>query len=271
MSSKKTTSKIQGSTLTDRLPFPPIIERFKDTVERLYRDYSDAKKLPDTPVNLLIGEAEKNDLFYRKVTQDFYSYARRRHHRLPIIQQLEWGVALCQLPATFNEYFMMVEGAARRNFKKATRLGYSFKLIDYNNHLSEIQDIRRSTTTRQGKLPADFVDAEVQPNKNPPPLGNTHGYPTFGVFDSDNVLRAYLNCLIAGELCMIEHLYGHAKYQSDGAVPLLILSVAEHILENYPKVKFYGYGSFYGASTTMRRFKRKFHLLPHHVIWNIDR
>lgn len=271
MSANKTAIKTLGTTLTRVLPSIPVLERFQSTTQRLYKDYSEAKTLPETHINLLINDAAGNSPFYRDVTQAFYDDARRRHHRLPLIRQLEWGVALCEFPATFDEYFMMVEGAARRNFKKATRLGYTFKPINYNDYLKEIQEIRRSTTVRQGKLPEEFLNEEVKPTKNPPTQDTTHCYPTFGVFDSNNELRAYLNCLIAGELCMIEHIYGHAKYQSDGGVPLLIISAAKYILEHHPKVKFYSYGSFYGASVTMRRFKRKFHLLPHHVIWHLDR
>ncbi len=68
---------------------------------------------------------------------------------------------------------------------------------------------------------------------------------------------------------MVEQIYGHAKYQADGVVPLLIIGMAQDIMENHERVKFYGYGSFYGAGITMRRFKRKFGFLPKRVTWRL--
>ena len=54
-------------------------------------------------------------------------------------------------------------------------------------------------------------------------------------------------------------------------VPMLIISLAEYILQHFPTVKYYTYGAFFGAGTTLRRFKRKFLFLPHRVTWVLDR
>jgi hypothetical protein len=80
-------------------------------------------------------------------------------------------------------------------------------------------------------------------------------------------LYAYLGCMIAGEFCGIEQIFGHAKFQGDAVVPLLIVSLAEHLRTAHPRVKFYAYGGYFGAQETMRRFKRKFLFLPHRVDW----
>ena len=48
---------------------------------------------------------------------------------------------------------------------------------------------------------------------------------------------------------------------------LVIVEAARDILENYPGVKYYMYGTTYGASETLRRFKRKFRFVPTKVKW----
>ncbi len=228
--------------------------------------FQEARKIPRIDIHLQFDRSEGNP-YYRNIVREFYRDARKRHRKFPLVRSLEWGVALCELPATFDEYFMMVEGAARRNFKKATRLGYQFGPLDYNNHLDQVTEIWRSTTVRQGEMPEDFLTREAVPHTNPPTLDPTHDYPYFGVFNKDGKLRAYASCLVAGELCMLEHIYGHAGHQSDGYVPMLIMSIGKYILEHYPDVKYYGYGTYFGASKTMKRFKRKFSFLPHRVNW----
>ena len=68
---------------------------------------------------------------------------------------------------------------------------------------------------------------------------------------------------------MLEHVYGHADRQPDGVVPMLIVGIAEHLIRQRPMVKYFCYGTYFGASTTMRRFKRKFLFEPHRVDWQL--
>src|SRR5262249_38502859 len=51
---------------------------------------------------------------------------------------------------------------------------------------------------------------------------------------------------------------------------LLILEVAREIYASYPTVKYYAYGTYFGASESMRRFKRKFLFYPHRVTWKLE-
>jgi hypothetical protein len=212
------------------------------------------------------GNVCGKDAFYERITREFYREAVRRHPKLPLIRRLQYGVALCPLPAGFDEYFMMVEAAARRNFKKAQRNGYDVKRINYNDHLVDIRGIRASTKVRQGVMSAEFLEGKVTPCFNPPPVAMSHDYPYFGTL-KDGCLVAYSGVLVAGELAMIEHIYGHAAYQADGVVPMLIIGMAEYIKKHYPSVRYYGYGSYFGAGETMRRFKRKFCFTPNRVKW----
>ena len=236
------------------------------SVVQFLRDVREMRALPEVRVNLMSAAAAGNDPFYQRLVQDFYRGTRRRHRKFPLVRQYEYGVALCPLPRDFESYFMLIEASARRNYKKSLRSGYVFRRIAYNDFLQDITDIRRSTDVRQGTLPDEFLKKEVRPISDPPSRNRTHDYPYFGIL-KDGRLVAYAGCLVSGEICIIEQIYGHAAHQADGIVPMLIIGMAEHILANCPEVRYYAYGTFFGAGETLRRFKKKFRFLPHRVRW----
>jgi hypothetical protein len=228
-------------------------------------DLRAALNLPCIEIDLMLRAAADSP-FYGRITREFYATSRARHGKFPLIRSLTVGVAVCPMSASRAEYFMAIEATGRRNVKKADRLGYKFERIDFNRYLADIAEIRRSTDTRQGALPQEFLSAEVAPCRNPPAKTHLHDYPYFGVL-KDGKLYAYMGVLIAGELAMIEHIYGHAAYQSDGVVPKMIVDTAGYLMECHPAVKYYGYGSYFGASATLRRFKKKFGFMPCRVKW----
>ena len=226
------------------------------------------RKLPRVTVDLMVRETAGNYPFFERVTRQFYRSSRKRHRKFPLIGVLTHGVAVCELPKSFGEYFMYIEAAGRRNVKKANRNGYDFTRIDYNEYLEDIREIRRSTDQRQGQLSDDFLNGDVSRCENPESKTDVHDYPYFGVL-KDGKLVAYMGLLIAGELAIIEHIYGHAEFQNDGVVPKMIVDTAGYLMEHYHNVKWYGYGSYFGASETLRRFKRKFRFLPYRVRWSL--
>lgn len=221
---------------------------------------------PKLVVNLMFGSVDGKDAFYARVTTDFYREARQRHPKFPLLRRLQYGVALCRLPSKFEEYFRMVESAARRNFKKAERNGYRIQVINFNDYLNDIASIRSSAKVRQGVMSEDYFSDTVQSCMDPPSKTITHDYIHYGVI-KEGKLVAYAGVLVAGELAMVEHILGHAAFQSDGVVPMLIIGMTKCLLENYPSVNYYGYGSYFGSGETMRRFKRKFCFTPHRVKW----
>ena len=115
-------------------------------------------------------------------------------------------------------------------------------------------------------MPRDLLARRAGPHSNPLSLTNVHDYPYFGVM-KDGTLVAYASCLVAGELCELQTIYGHADFLSDGVVPLLIASIGDLLPANYPEVRYFAYGTYFGATETMKRFKRKFLFSPHHVKW----
>ena len=113
-------------------------------------------------------ERSRTIRFIKSLSRTFIVCATRRHSKFPLMRSQTVGVAVCRLPRDFaDEYFMRIEAAARRNVKKARRLGYEFRRIEYNDHLTDVREIRRSANERQGALPDEFVNGEVTPSEQP--------------------------------------------------------------------------------------------------------
>jgi len=235
------------------------------TIKRL----AELWRMPRVAIDLMQHATAGNDPFYREVVQQFYREARQRHPKVPLFRALQVGVSLCRLPASFDEYLARIEPSARRNLKKAARLGCTFQRIDYNDHLTAIKAIRQSAEVRQGKpMPAAYLSDELRPCTDPPSQTNLHDYPYFGVFQ-DGRLLAYASCLVSGELCFLGHILGHAQHLDVGPVPLLIAEIARYQMAHYPHVAYYAYGTHLGATDSMQRFKKKMGFVPHFVTWTL--
>lgn len=224
------------------------------------------RERPSVRISLMLDATEGNDPFYRKMTEDCLVAVNQRHRLFPFWKPMRHGVALQRLSASGDEYFAEIEAAARRNCKKARRNGYVFQRITYNDHLEDMRKIWMSTEVRQGRVPDNIRSGKVEPCNDPPSRNATHDYAYFGVL-KDGVLVAYAGCMIAGEVCMIEQIFGHAEHQPNGVVPLLLFGIVDHLLANHKTVKYFGYGTYFGAGETLKRFKRKFGFRPHIVDW----
>ena len=235
-------------------------------ITKLLADALALLRLPSVSINLMHGATQGNDPFYGDLVGKFHRNTQKRHRKFPLLRQYAHGVALCVMPADFDAYLAALESSARRNFKKSLRNGYTFQRIAFNEFLGDIAEIRRSTDVRQGAMSRDFLEKEVEPCRDPPSRAEVHDYPYFGVV-KDGKLVAYAGCLVAGEAFVIEQIFGHAAYQSDGIVPMLLIGMAEYAFAHCPRVRYYVYGTFFGAGPTLRRFKTKFRFLPHRVKW----
>ena len=242
---------------------------FLERARKIRGFLSEVAKNPQVSIDLMCAGAADNDPFYDRVTREFYRDATRRHPRFPLVRHIEYGFAVCHLGDDFDAYLGRIDASARRNYKKSCRLGYTFGPVDYNAHLDDITEILRSADVRQGRpMPAAFFDGKAEAVRNPPSRSPLHDYPYFGI-TREGKLWAFASCLVAGELCSIQTIYGHSRHQPDGIVPMLIISMAGHMIENHKNVRYYAYGGYYGASETMQRFKKKFHFLPHRVAWKL--
>lgn len=236
-------------------------------LKRLTKLVAEMRALPQLVISLRCAETAGNDHFFEQIVRSFYREATRRHRKFPLVRNYQYGFTACQLSTEFDDYFQSIESAARRNYKKSCRLGYTFERIDCNEHLDDLTAIRRSTRTRQGRpMPESFFSRDTAPINDPSSRSTLHDYPYFGILREGKVY-AFASCLIAGDLCSIETIYGHADHQADGIVPMLIIAMAEYVIRQYPQVKYYSYGTYFGATETMQRFKRKFGFIPHRVRW----
>ena len=235
---------------------------------RLWHAVAEFRRMPVVTVDLMHPATAGNDPFFARVVTDFHRLACSRHPKFPLVRRMTAGVALCPLPPAFDPYLArVIEPAARRNVKKAVREGCTFRRIRFNDHLDGVRAIRQSAAVRQGRaVPAAYLRGDVRPTADPPSRSPLHDYPYFGVFHADQLV-AYAGCLIAGEVCLIEHILGHAAWQDRNVVPLLIVETARHLYEHHPQVRYYAYGTYFGASDTLKRFKRKFGFMPHRVRW----
>jgi hypothetical protein len=234
---------------------------------QLLRDIREASGLPRIRICLMADAAASNDPFYLRCVKQQFREVTRRHPKFPLIRNGEFGMAVCVLPPDHEAYLRSIEGAARRNIKKAQRLGYEFSRIEPNKWLRDLRDIHQSTDVRQGPLPADVL-AGPSEITDPPSNSNIHDYPYFGIVKNGRCV-AYGSCLVAGEIISIGTIFGHADFMADGVVPLLISHIAQYTYENYPTVRYFMYDKYFGAGETARRFKKKFGFLPHRVTWSL--
>jgi hypothetical protein len=232
----------------------------------LAKDVVRVLRLPRVSINLMHAATSDNDPFYADIVKAFWISATRRHRKFPLVGAMTCGVALCRLPATLDQYYRLIEPSGHRNCRKAERLGYRVERMDYNRHIADIRAIRQSTDVRQGRLSAELLSDRIQPCTDPPSRSTTHDYAHYGAM-KDGKLWAYAGCLISGELCMVEHIMGHADRLSDGIVPLLITGIARELYACHPSVRYYAYGTFFGGGQSLRRFKHKFGFVPHRVTW----
>ena len=237
------------------------IKKFVDLIKQI-------REMPHLDVHLKLDKCKTNDDFYSRITQEYYDDATARHPKLPLIKKKKYGFALFKLDNDPESFMKAIESSGRRNYKKAVRNNYTFKRIAFNEHIDDIWDIRKSTTQRQGEMPESFVTQRPKEASIPDSNSNTHDYPYFGVFSEEGKLVAYAGCIVAGDLMEVEHVYGHKAFQKDGVVPMRYISMAMHAVEHFPEAKYYAYGSFLGASDTMKRFKKKFQFKPHNITWH---
>jgi hypothetical protein len=192
------------------------------------------------------------------------------HPKFPLVNRMRYGMAVCDLREIGHDYYGHLDATGKRNIKKAQRLGYRFATFDFNQQLDAVTRIHRSSLIRQGRQVHYRLLEQARPHRNPTSRNHLHDYPYFGVFQGDTLV-AYAACLIAGELCEIQTIYGHAQFHADGVIPLLLSSISDYLGTHHPRVVYYSYGTYYGATPSMKRFKRKFLFKPCCVHWHLGR
>ena len=242
-----------------------------DKISRAWAGFRAAQALPTIQIDLMIDRTASNDPYFARITRDFYAETQKRHPKFPLWKRHSIGVSTFSLDERgYEGYMKSIEASGRRNIKKAARLGYTVERINFNDHLDDISKVRSSTDVRQGEMPDEIKSGIVHRIDNPESNDPHHDYPYFAVLQ-EGKLWAYAGCMVAGEVCMIQHILGHAERLRDSVVPLLVCGIVEYAAEHFPAVKYVTYGTYFGASESMQRFKKKFALTPVNVEWLSDR
>lgn len=238
------------------------------SVNRFLYDLRLVVSLPQVKVHLMRSIALDNDPFFVRMVDRFYKDAMRRHPKFPFIRNLQFGVALSEMPASSEQYMAKIPASGRGNVKKALRNGYVFSKINYNDWLMDIADVQCSTMRRRPNS-ENLLTKEIPAIYDPASRDSRHDYIYFGIIRNGK-LCAYSGYMVSGELLAVGDLFGHNEHMSDGVVPLLLVMTVDYIRRHHPSVRYYMCDKYFGAGETMRRFKVKFNFKPHRVTWVLE-
>jgi hypothetical protein len=150
---------------------------------------------------------------------------------------------------------------ARRRRSRASRLGYEFAEIKRENYSDDIYEINTSTPERQGRPMAAAY--QVRSNYGPLPEYKCprHAVYTYGILKGK--LYAYLWLYQVGDLVMISSILGHADYQNDDIMYLLVTEA----LARHEGIGFYNRHD--GGTEGLRYFKEKLGFKPERIAWKL--
>jgi hypothetical protein len=189
-----------------------------------------------------------------------------RHRRFRIVPAKRWGVALVDLPATFEEY--LAGGSMeylRRQRRRAQKAGFTYERVRPEPHLGEILEINRSAPERQGRvMSGSYLDAD-QVARIFGPVDHVSA-----VLDGKGRIRAYAQVPDIGDAFVYSRLLGHAEDLDQGIMYLLVSEVIRDGIEargagRAPRWAMYD--TFWGASDGLAYFKQRLGFKPYTVDW----
>lgn len=211
----------------------------------------------------------KLTLIISNENRDLYNYFTKPHPRYKIIKNKRWGVAIIEMPSSFELYLKgKNKQALRTNRRKSIKAGYFFAIFNPMELVPEIMDINMSSYSRQGRRMNEAYTNEAEVNKwilDKPIL--------YGVFDKSDRLKAYAHVPDIGEVCVISRLLGHKDSLDDGVMYLLISEVINNIIGKIDSLsipKYIMYDTFFGANTGLKYFKERLGFEPYNINWRLE-
>jgi hypothetical protein len=228
------------------------------TLSNAIKILKEMRSLPE--VQLAIYGEEK--------AEKIYKYFTMPHPRYKVFQNKKWGVALMPVPDNVGEYLKgKSRQVVRTNRTKCIKKGYSFRLFNPQERISEIMKIHRSMPYRQGSPMNDAYlnEDDVLKWASDKPL-------VYGIFNQSDKLMAYAYVPEIGDLCIISRILGHNDALNDGLMYFLISEVVDQMVirklsDGYPK--WIMYDTFFGAQEGLRYFKERLGFSPYKVIWKL--
>ena len=206
------------------------------------------------------------ELFGDDEAKSFYTTFSAPHPRFRFTQAKRWGVALLDLPRSFDEY--LAGGSreyVRRQRRRAEKAGFHYAIVSPLDHLDDILAINRSAPTRQGRpMREAYLDRErVRDSFIDRP--EVHG-----VLDADGRLWAYAATDRMGDAYLVGILLGHADVLAQGAMYYLISEVVRWCIGSRAAdgtPHWLMYDTFWGASKGLAYFKERMGFRPYTVEW----
>jgi hypothetical protein len=189
-----------------------------------------------------------------------------RHPRYRLIQCKRWGVALLELPESFEAYCKGGERQAlRTNRRKALSAGLEVRPFDPLDSLEDVREVNASQAIRQGRPVFDdylSVDALRQHFSDTTRVR--------GAFTNEGRLIGYVDVRVCGDVFLMNRLLGHAEYLGSGVMYLLLSEVVREMIdvrdqEHHPNWGMYD--TYFGASAGLRYFKERLGFTPYRVRW----
>jgi hypothetical protein len=190
----------------------------------------------------------------------------RRHPKMPLLRQKELGVALLEVPASFNAY-LASRRTARHRRSRALRLGYTFRPLDVTESIDDIMAINSSMDVRQGRA----IATRYLCREDVLAFHHANGA-NYGVFDTNGRLVAYSCIPIWGEAAIVSRVLGHSEHLSNGIMYLMMTEIVAELINSmsrYPNLKWFQYDTWYGASSGLRFFKEHLGFHPYRVKWTL--
>jgi hypothetical protein len=205
-------------------------------------------------------------LFGNEEARTAYRAFTGRHKRLPLLPSKTFGAALLRIPASPEQ---LLAGTSSRNLrqrrKRAIDRGYRFTEIDGPAHTDRILAINRSADRRQGRPLTDSYTDIARVRRY-----CSNRRPFFGIFDRNDVLRAYCHTPVLGDVFSFARILGEQDRLRDGIMYLLVAEVivtmrAQRELLGYPQWAMYD--MYIGGGRGLRIFKKECGFRPYRVIW----
>jgi hypothetical protein len=225
-------------------------------------DAPDYSSLP--PLTISLGAGDSPDPQCIELVDLLYPiYTKQMDAVLPGYGRLSLGTSVNVLPATYDEWFEAVGYGTRRKVRRAQKGGYTFRLIDRDQHLAELHAINTSMESRQGREMDPKYRVEVKPfGPLPEQTCPRHRLNTYGVFDKEDTLVAYAWIYVTGEMCLYSTLLGHGDHLAEGVMYLLIAGVIEDLIASC-NLKYAVYERHWSGTDGLRFFKETMGFKPY--------
>jgi len=220
-------------------------------------------------LSLKENETDGNHPFFKKITNEYFNWVNSPTPKLPIMKQFTIGVAATKIPETSMQ-LLEKRKPIESELTSLKKIDVHCIELDYNLHIDDIWNIRKSSLYNQGKHNHSAVLNRPEPSDDPISNNNNHNYFYLGVFDKSNQLIAYAGYFVAGDIIEMSHHYIHAEQDETKILALLLYSGMEFSLENHPYTKYLLFGKYIKENTKVQTLIKKLGFASFNANWKLN-